>query len=170
MDTLNTEPHCGILEGAVSRCCLLLLFFIGLAGCAPWPEQASTPAPAYQANINDRVVQLARNELGVPYLYGGSTPSGFDCSGLVYYVFRHIGIDVPRTANRQFYASHRVDIADLQPGDLVFFEIAGDAQMHVGIYIGQGNFIHAPESGETVSYAQLDNPYWQTRFVGGGRF
>jgi len=63
-----------------------------------------------------------------------------------------------------------VGLRDLQPGDLVFFQIAGDIQMHVGIYVGHGIFIHAPETGQPVSYAQLGNPYWKSRFVGGGRF
>ena len=115
-------------------------------------------------------MRLAGHELGVPYIYGGDTPRGFDCSGLVYYVFRRAGVAVPRTANDQLYASHPVGLRDLQPGDLVFFQIAGNIQMHVGIYVGHGVFIHAPETGQPVSYARLDNHYWKSRFVGGGRF
>lgn len=106
----------------------------------------------------------------MPYVYGGDTPRGFDCSGLVYYVYTQAGLRVPRTANAQLYASHPVTFDDLRPGDLVFFEIAGDAQMHVGIYAGNGRFIHAPETGASVSWARLDNPYWKARFAGGGRF
>ena len=138
--------------------------------CAPWPERPNSSEPHYQAATSNDIVSMARSELGVPYVYGGRTPKGFDCSGLVYYVYRHAGLNVPRTANAQFYASHPVKLADIEPGDLVFFEIDGDAQMHVGIYAGNGVFIHAPETGEKVSYARLDNPYWKARFAGAGRF
>lgn len=147
------------------------LLTTGLTACAPWPVRA--PGVAYSPDVTARaqeIVQLARRELGAPYLYGGATPLGFDCSGLVYYVFRHAGVEVPRTANQQLYTSHPIDIQDLQPGDLVFFQIVGNIQMHVGIYVGHGIFIHAPETGQAVSYAQMDNPYWKSRFVGGGRF
>lgn len=147
--------------------CLCVL----LAACAAWPERppslANNPAQQRQAA---EIIRLAHAELGVPYQYGGDTPRGFDCSGLVYYIFRHAGISVPRTANEQLYASHPVAYRDLQPGDLVFFEIAGDAQMHVGIYIGNGEFIHAPETGERVSIAHMDNPYWKARYASAGRF
>lgn len=116
------------------------------------------------------VVQLARNELGVPYHYGGSTPRGFDCSGLVYYVFRHLRINAPRTSNGQFAHFDAVTQADLRPGDLVFFRIAGEFQLHVGIYSGDGEFIHAPRPGQKVSYARLDGRYWKARYVGARRF
>ncbi|MGH8372460.1 MAG: C40 family peptidase [Gammaproteobacteria bacterium] len=155
---------------SLPQICILTCLAIGVVSCAPWPERSDIPVSGYRPTTADEIIRLVRSELGVPYLYGGSSPKGFDCSGLVYYVYRHAGIKVPRTANAQFYASHQVAFADLQPGDLVFFEIAGDAQMHVGIYAGGGSFIHAPETGETVSYAQLGNPYWKARFVGGGRF
>ena len=143
----------------------------GLAACAPWPER---PPPAHYSSSGSpraqAIVQLASHELGAAYVYGGDTPRGFDCSGLVYYVFRRAGLAVPRTANEQLYASHPVSLRDLQPGDLVFFRIAGDIQMHVGIYVGNGVFIHAPETGQPVSYARLDDHYWKSRFIGGGRF
>lgn len=142
-----------------------------MLACAPWPERSQPYAnnPVQSRRATD-IVRLATAELGTPYVYGGDTPRGFDCSGLVYYVFRHAGMTVPRTANHQLYASHPVDYRDMRPGDLVFFEIAGDAQMHVGIYVGDGEFIHAPASGQPVSYERLGNPYWQSRFVGAGRF
>jgi cell wall-associated NlpC family hydrolase len=144
---------------------------IGLAACAPWPERPEAlPYNPAQANRAQEIVRLAGLELGAPYLYGGDSPRGFDCSGLVYYVFRRTGFAVPRTANDQLYASHPVGLQDLRPGDLVFFQIAGNVQMHVGIYVGKGKFIHAPETGQPVSYARLDNPYWKSRFIGGGRF
>ena len=143
-----------------------------LVACAPWPERRSTPPPYSSAELlrAREIVRLASYELGVPYVYGGDTPHGFDCSGLVYYVFRRAGVAVPRTANDQLYASYPVGLRDLQPGDLVFFQIVGNIQMHVGIYVGHGVFIHAPETGQPVTYARLDDPYWKSRFVSGGRF
>jgi murein DD-endopeptidase len=152
---------------------ILAIIFLGLtgAGCAPWPERPEAqPYTTVQASRTAEILRLAQQELGRPYVYGGATPRGFDCSGLVYYIFRRAGIAVPRTANAQLYASHPVNLQQLRPGDLVFFEIAGNIQMHVGIYVGNGEFIHAPETGQPVSYAFLDSPYWKTRFVDGGRF
>lgn len=134
---------------------------------------AATSAAAAADDGNDllsRVVALVRSELGVPYRYGGITPRGFDCSGLVYYAFRKVGIDVPRTSNAQHADSVRVSLADLQPGDLVFFKIRGLIQLHVGVYVGDGEFIHAPRPGKRVSYARLNDRYWKARYVGAGRF
>lgn len=147
------------------------LLVTGVVACAPWPErpQVANYSPTEDTRARE-IVQLANHELGAPYLYGGDTPRGFDCSGLVYYVFHRAGLAVPRTANDQLYASHPVNLPDLRPGDLVFFQIVGNVQMHVGIYVGNGVFIHAPETGQPVSYARLDVGYWKPRFVSGGRF
>ena len=146
--------------------CLLLCSL--LAACEPWPE----PAPAASADtasslLGAKVVTLARAQVGAPYLYGGHSPKGFDCSGLVYYVYGQAGVSVPRTAEGQFGRLPRVQRQDLQPGDLVFFQIAG--LLHVGIYTGDETFIHAPETGKPVSAARLDSEYWSERYVGATR-
>lgn len=107
--------------------------------------------------------------LGAPYRYGGSGPRGFDCSGLVYYSYRKAGIAVPRTTGAQYRQSQRVKLSALQPGDLIFFRISRERFSHVGIYAGDGRFIHAPSSGKRVSYALLTDPYWKARVVGAGR-
>lgn len=163
MSPMRVQPRIVVITGLLTA---------ALAACAPWPERPSAQATyaSPEAARAREIVQLANRELGAPYVYGGDTPRGFDCSGLVYYVFRHAGIAVPRTANQQLYASHPVSLRDLQPGDLVFFQIVGNIQMHVGIYVGNGVFVHAPETGQPVSYARLDDRYWKSRFVGGGRF
>lgn len=115
----------------------------------------------------------AREQIGLPYRYGGSDPHrGFDCSGLVSYVHAQEGIAVPRTAAAQYAAARKVDRDDLLPGDLVFFRLEPRNRQvtHVGVYIGQGRFVHAPQSGRDVGEARLDDPYYQERFAGSGRF
>jgi cell wall-associated NlpC family hydrolase len=107
--------------------------------------------------------------VGTPYLYGGASPRGFDCSGLVYYSYRKAGITVPRTSGEQYRQSERVTLSDLRPGDLVFFRLSRNKPSHVGIYAGSGRFIHAPSGGKRVSYASLTDSYWEARVIGAGR-
>ena len=106
--------------------------------------------------------------LGVPYRYGGSGPSGFDCSGLVHYSYSRAGASVPRTTGQLWDSTTRVDRADLRPGDLIFFSINGKMQ-HVGMYIGDDEFVHAPSSGKQVSVASLSTTYYRSAFLRGGR-
>ena len=106
------------------------------------------PGPA---SLGQRAVRLAAGELGVPYRYGGSSPSGFDCSGLVAYVYGKLGVRLPHNAAAQYAYGHAVDRSHLRPGDLVFFHGLG----HVGLYIGRGRIIHAPQSGERVEIQAL---------------
>jgi cell wall-associated NlpC family hydrolase len=114
-----------------------------------------------------RAAEIASRFLGTPYRYGGASPDGFDCSGLVWYVYRELGVPVPRTAAEQRAAARPVPRDDLQPGDLVFFHLPQD---HVGIYLGGGQFVHAPATGRTVERARLDSPYFILSFAGAGRF
>ena len=109
--------------------------------------------------------------LGVPYRYGGSSPSrGFDCSGLVQYAHNQAGIEVPRTTGEQYRAALPITRQALRPGDLVFFRTHKHRYVsHVGIYLGKGKFIHAPSSGKHVSIASLKDDYWRQRYTSGGR-
>ena len=107
--------------------------------------------------------------LGAPYRYGGSSPNGFDCSGLVYYTHGKLGIIVPRTSRKQFSYAKPVNINRLQTGDVVFFKLNKKNISHIGIYIGNNRFIHAPKSGKKVSSNYLNEPYWKSRLAGGGR-
>lgn len=122
-----------------------------------------------QTSPIDRALEVARSLLGSPYVPGGSSPGGFDCSGLVRYVFSQVGIDLPHSSRAQFGQVSQIRPEELKPGDLLFFKIARSRISHVGIYVDGNRFIHAPTSGRGVSYATLSEPYWQKRFVGAGR-
>ena len=127
---------------------------------------ASTPEGSVVAppNVHGGVVGIAMHYLGVPYVWGGSTPRGFDCSGFVSYVFAQIGVSVPHSSYSQFGMGTPVSISQLQPGDLVFFTGAS----HVGIYIGGGQFIHAPHTGDVVKISSLSG-YYSSNFAGARR-
>lgn len=143
-----------------------------LAACSTNPpaRQESSTGDVQTAPVHPPVVSLANSLLGVPYHYGGSSPRGFDCSGLVYYVYHRAGMPVPRTTTAQRRHATPVALTQIQPGDLLFFKHGYRRVSHVGIYTGSGQFIHAPSSGKRVSYASLDNPYWQRRLVAAGRY
>jgi hypothetical protein len=113
----------------------------------------------------------ARFAVGVRYHYGGSSPdTGFDCSGLVAHVFdRAWGIAVPRSTEEQRSVGRAVKRTDLQPGDLVFYNTRNRPFSHVGIYLGDGNFVHAPRPGQRVRVENIDTPYWRARFNGARR-
>jgi len=125
---------------------------------APAP---STPAPP---PTHGGVVGIAMHYLGTPYVWGGASPSGFDCSGFVMYVFAQIGVSLPHSSYAQYGYGSPVSRGDLQPGDLVFFDGLG----HVGIYVGGGSFIHAPHTGDVVKISTMSGWYAST-FVGGRR-
>lgn len=112
-----------------------------------------------------KILETAKQYIGVPYVWGGSTPSGFDCSGYVQYVYRLHGYTLPRTSKEQFTTGSWVSKSNLQAGDLVFFNTSGSGVSHVGIYIGNDQFIHASTSkGVIISY--LSNSYWAARYYG----
>lgn len=156
---------------------LVLLAGFLVAGCAtPAPRPAAEPeaAPAAaptllsspSSEVGARAAAIATRLIGTPYHYGGATPSGFDCSGLVYYIYQKLGITLPRTAAAQRQALPRVSAEALRPGDLVFFYTPED---HVGIYVGDGEFVHAPASGRLVERTRLDSPFFILGYAGGAR-
>jgi len=129
-------------------------------------EDPSTQIPE---DVNERVQSVlaqALAQLGVPYRWGGAAPStGFDCSGLVKYVFQTaLGIELPRVSREQAQRGKPVDRKELTPGDLVFFSRRGKVINHVGIYLGDGRFVHAPRTGRDVSISRLTG-YWYQRFL-----
>ena len=117
------------------------------------------------------VVVGALNMIGVRYRWGGDTPdSGLDCSGFVRYVFRQtVDEELPGDSASQFTVGAKVNRSDLKTGDLVFFRTRGKRISHVGIYLGEGRFIHSPSSGKRVSINRLDETYWARRFAGAKR-
>lgn len=130
----------------------------------------STAATAQHQKTADKVVAAALKYKGVPYCYGGVSPQGFDCSGLVWYVFDRQGKKLPRTADAQFKTGSVVMKTNLQPGDVVFFatETKGKGVSHCGIYVGKGQFVHA-SSSRGVMVSSLTDGYWQPKYVGARR-
>lgn len=133
------------------------------------PKTKSRPAPAASSNgvTWGQISSYANGVLGTPYLYGGSTTAAFDCSGFTSYVFRQVGVNLPRSAAGQYASAQKV--SDPRPGDLVFFSESGSRITHVGIYTGNGQFIGS-QSSTGVAYTQVNSNYWGRRFVGYGRY
>jgi cell wall-associated NlpC family hydrolase len=129
---------------------------------APSVEPALAPAPAARYG---GVVGVAMQYLGVPYVWGGASPSGFDCSGLIMYAYAQVGVSLPHHAASQYAMGVAVSKDQLQPGDLVFFNGLG----HAGIYIGGGQFIHAPHSGDVVKISSLSDSWYAATWVGARR-
>lgn len=118
-----------------------------------------------------RMIKIAQGTIGVPYKWGGSSPQrGFDCSGLMSYVHKNaLGLKIPRTAAQQRDNSRTINYSQLQPGDMLFFK-TGKKTNHVGVYIGDRKFIHAPSGGKRVKVASMDSSYWFKRFVKFGTY
>jgi len=142
---------------------LISTLLIGLSGCATSPHNEATPTGV-------RLVQQVKNLVGTPYRYGGNGPDGFDCSGLVQFAYSRVGIKIPRTTRAQLVQSKPVDLADMRPGDLVFFRLRGRKVSHVGMYVGKRMMIHAPSNHKSVTYAHLDKDYWRKHLVAVGRY
>ena len=125
--------------------------------------------------VSNSVLASIRDEallaVGTPYVRGGSSPdAGFDCSGLVTHVFRQAwGVDLPRSTRQQRWAGRPVRLAELRAGDLVFYNTRGRPYSHVGIYLGDGRFVHAPKPGAKVRIESTATRYWRTRFNGARR-
>lgn len=136
--------------------------------CSLEPPRHDTMKTGSRATAQHKAVAFAEQMLGAPYRYGGNTPKGFDCSGLVHYSYSKAGYPIHRDSRSQIAQTITIDPRDLRPGDLVFFDIGGSTT-HIGIYAGDGKFIHAPSSGKRVSYASMNDKYWRDHFVRAGR-
>jgi cell wall-associated NlpC family hydrolase len=131
---------------------------------APPAERVIAP-PVEPADPGQTVASAALALVGAPYLGGGTSPAGFDCSGFVRYVFGEIGIAMPRAVREQASMGERIDRGHLRPGDLVFFAIDGRTVSHVGIAVGPDSFVHAPSSHGRVREESLGVAYWDKRFA-----
>ncbi len=137
-----------------------------LAACAG----PRTRAPPAAAPTGTEIAGIATSLIGRRYHFGGADAAGFDCSGLALYAYEQAGIAIPRTAAAQQRAAQPVPLAALAPGDLVFFHIHSRSVDHVGIYTGEGRFVHAPRPGQVVSYGDLGRGFYAQHFAAAGRF
>jgi cell wall-associated NlpC family hydrolase len=158
---------------------LLLLVF--LSGCSSAPERASPPAAGIEAwdgsggasamrNRGEALANFALTLQGTRYRYGGATRDGFDCSGLVFFTHRQLGLQVPRTSSDQAEEAEQIKPRKLRRGDLVFFKIGSRRVNHVGIYVGKKRFVHAPGAGKPVTVNSLDDEFYAEAFSSAGRF
>src|SRR5687768_6997849 len=149
----------------------------GAAPDAPAPIAPTAPIAPIAPDLNSRrfdgraIAQFALGFRGVPYRLGGADPGGFDCSGLVQYVFAQYGISIPRVVEQQYEVGDTIRPADIKPGDLIFFNTKkkGDGASHVAIAIGQDSFVHAPNSSGVVRIETLGSAYWGARYMGARR-
>jgi cell wall-associated NlpC family hydrolase len=158
--TVHTQEHLSWLS-------------LGISGHAPTLENAAFPelAPVpSNGTLGAKAVAISERYLGVPYRWGGADPlTGFDCSGFTMYVYAQLGIGLTHYTGAQFYEGTRVPPGQLQPGDLVFFEPSTAGPQHEGMYIGGGQFIQAPHTGDVVKISSLSEPAYQFGFVGAVR-
>ena len=134
------------------------------------PPQPPAPPPPRAQLERAAVVRAAESLVGAPYRYGGRSPAGLDCSGLVHYSFARAGIHgLPRSAKELEVASAPVDLEGIQPGDLLFFRLDRKRTTHVAIYVGGRSFVHAPSRGKRVERIDFDHTYWGPRLAHAGR-
>lgn len=158
--TVTLKKQKATVEKAIAKQKALLPKTSSSSGSANHSSSATGSA----SSSANKAVNYATAQLGKPYIFGGTGPTGYDCSGLTMMAWRAAGVDLPRVVPDQYNAIRHVNKSDLQPGDLVFFDSLG----HEGIYVGGGRFIHAPHTGTDVQYASMSNPYWVSHYVGAG--
>lgn len=151
--------------------CLLFLILISTSevSASPSDPPLKTQGMSGDEQKGPQIVSFAKGYLGVPYLWAGRGASGFDCSGFINYVFTSFGYEVPRAADEQYEVGLNVPRTELQPGDLVFFSTYEPGPSHVGIFIGEGAFIHASSAAGEVTITPLTKDYYVARFIGARR-
>lgn len=143
----------------------LSIFLLGSAllagGCASTPPPVNSVTP----KTAERATETALAMVGKPYRYGGSSPKGFDCSGLVHYSYARAGVRLPRDTSGLRDVSRPITLRQAQRGDLLFFNEEGKRSSHVALYLGGSRFVHAPSGGKHVHVADMSNGYWQRSFA-----
>ena len=140
------------------------------AGVPPSVPPATEAPPGAEDAPGAAIAASATALIGTPYHFGGADEGGFDCSGLALYVHERAGIAIPRTAAEQQRAARAVPLAQILPGDLLFFHVRRHGIDHVGIYVGSGHFVHAPHAGVAVAAGDLSSAYFTKHVVSAGRF
>jgi murein DD-endopeptidase len=160
------------MEAKKLRYAVLLLTALGFIffawGCSP--TLPPMRLEGYSASVGDKAADTALSQIGRPYRYRGSSPSGFDCSGLVTYSYATAGMKVPHSTRELRRCTLFVAYRDMRKGDLVFFNQLGKKYSHVGIYVGDDRFVHSPSTGKTVRTNSLLDPYWKKHLLEARRF
>ena len=144
--------------------------FSNIGGQSSQTPNVTLGASTDISKTNQNIIDTAKKYLGTPYVWGGMTPSGFDCSGYTQYVMKQNGISIPRTAAEQFNAGTKISDANLKVGDLVFFTTYKPGASHVGFYLGDRQFIHAGSGAKKVAISSLDESYYKERYLGARRY
>ena len=149
---------------------LLTMATAGIISCIGLVSSEPAKATSSYMHFGLEVVESAKHQLGLPYVWGGESPRiGFDCSGLIKYTFKEFNVNLPHRADLQYAYGDSVARKDLQKGDMIFFRSGGNWIGHVGIYIGDNHFIHAPHSGAQIQINRLDNSWYSSHYVGAKR-
>lgn len=165
-----------------NHCIAILAMLLLVSACSSQSPRSSTvaarqvvvtpvpasPRPGARRSTAEYAAITAVRQVGVPYVYGGSTTRGFDCSGLVNYAYAAACKAMPRTTSGLWRELRPVSVSELRVGDVLFFNIEGKMS-HVGLYLGNRRFVHAPSSGKTVTVASLDTGYYRRALIRGGR-
>jgi cell wall-associated NlpC family hydrolase len=158
---------------SIGRALIPVFISVGLVACAGQSAVKSQPqsmgdASRVSYSVGQQAASIAVRQVGVPYRYGGDSPTGFDCSGLVHYSYHQAGKAVPRTTTQLWKGTSAVNRDEIQAGDILFFQIEGKMS-HVGMYLGDNRFVHAPSSGKSVSIESLGSEFYRSAFVRAGR-
>ena len=163
MPRKNAIIQCIRPLGLVS-CLILAAGLLGAPGALQAGKEKRSKNRVGEDRLRGKILKIAKKYIGVPYRFGGASPSGFDCSGYAMYVYGRAGVSLPHGAGAQYKKLRPVKKP--RPGDLVFYKTYLPTISHVGIYVGNGRFLHSPRSGRTVSYANMKIRYWRTRYAG----
>jgi len=176
MQTIITRLFYGILISVLISGCELLQPQEPATPAPEPPQQTNKVAPPVKPVIRkkklsakDKMMRVALDMRGKPYLFQGESPKGFDASGLVFYCHQQVGLNIPRTFQKQLASSKKIAKEKVRPGDLLFFSLGTSKPTHVGIYLGVNKFIHAPPTSDNVIMSDIRTAVWKKALTSGGR-